>query len=396
MYKKLIVSCLICFFIVVGWANNSPNQWFTTNDKDITLQVNLFTISTCPFCQKAQAFLNDFAKRNPWVKINHYVINKDKASLITFHNFLQEQNIDDYSVPAIFFCNSRWVGFNNVEQSGAQLAAGLNYCHDQIIKNGQLSESTIQTLKQMSLANWYEENIQSGNSKPAFIFIMALLDALNPSGTLLFLTIVGFLMLLPNTKTILIILSAFVVGIGLGHYFQIAHLSLFHDFMALFRIPALLIGLGLILFTLIFLKKAVAFLPVAITFMTALLTAFAIQNYIQLNNSPNFALIVNQWLISQQFSMGKQIIYQLIYAFIYVIPFILISLLIIFLLHRTHWQKYLSSFQRLGKSLLIIIGAILAIYPYILNHIAVIFMTLVLGILMTWLFPKLGIIRENF
>ncbi|STX51193.1 Uncharacterised protein [Legionella busanensis] len=396
MYKKLILSCLICFFILLGWASTSQNRWFTKNAQDVTLEVNLFTISTCPFCQKAQTFLSDFAKRNPWIKINHYIINKDKQSLITFHDFLQEQNIDDYSVPAIFFCNSRWVGFRSVEQSGAQLAAGLNYCHDQIIKNGELSDPAIQTLKQMSLANWYEENITSANSTSTFIFIMALLDALNPSVTLLLLTIIAFLLILPNRKTIFITLSGFILGIGIAHYFQIAHLSLFHDFIALFQIPAILIGLGLIIFTLIFLKKSAPSSSIAITFMTALLTAFAIQSYIQLNNSPNFALIVNQWLISQQLSIGKQITYQLIYTFIYVLPFILLSLLIVFLLRRTRWQQYLSPLQCLSKSLLIIIGAILAIYPYILNHLIVIFMTLVLAILITWLLPKSDVTRENF
>ncbi|MGQ3889354.1 hypothetical protein ACQUW5_10020 [Legionella sp. CNM-1927-20] len=396
MYKKLILSCLLYFFMLLSWANNVPNQWFTINGKEVTLQVNLFTISTCPYCQHAQAFLNDFAKQNSWVKINHYVINKDKQSLIIFNNFLQEQNIDDFSVPAIFFCNSRWVGFKNVEQSGAQLAAGLNYCYEQITKHGKLSESTIQTLKQMSLANWYEESIKTTNSTPFFIFIMAAMDALNPSATFLILTLVGFLILLPKKSLILPILFGFLLGAGLAHYFQIAYLSLFQHFMELFRIPAILIGLGLITFTLIFFKKTIVNLPVGITAMTALLTAFAIQSYIQLNSLPNFALIVKQWLISQQLSIGNQIIYQLIYILIYLISLALISLLITLLFKHTRWQKYLMALKRLEKSLLIIVGALLVIYPYSLNHLFFIFIALALSVLITWLFPKLSFMREIF
>ncbi|WP_419420930.1 hypothetical protein ACNVED_06430 [Legionella sp. D16C41] len=396
MYKQLIASLLLYLISFLSWADSLPSQWVTANNKDIKIQVHLFTISTCPYCKNVTIFLNDFAKRNPWVEIHQYVINQDKSALLLLNNFLQEQSVNDFSVPAIFFCNSRWIGFKNTTKASDELTAGLNYCHEQVLKTGKLSETTVQTLQQMALANWYEGNIKPTASTSFFILLLAAIDALNPSATLLIFTFIGFLMLAPdNFRAKLLVLIGFIVGVGLARYFQIAYLPIFYEFMRLFRLPAILIGLGMVAFTLIIGNK-IKQIPIGITVFSGLLAAFAVQSYEQFNSLPNFALIVKQWLINQQFSIDKQIFYQLAYTLIYLLSLTLAGLIVVLLFHRTRWRKYLIAFRRLTKAFLLVVGAILIIYPYGLNNLFFIFITLVLSLLITWLLPKFYLTKENF
>ena len=190
-----------------------PSRWFTIKNKQVILHLHVFTVSTCPYCQKAETFLNDLALKNPWLDIHPYVINTDKQALITFNKFLQEQKLSDFSVPAIFFCDSRWVGFKDVEKSGAQLLAGLNYCHEQLSKTYELSPTTVTTLKQMALANWFAGGLRTTpSSSSSFVLLMAFIDALNPSVTLLVFTFIAFLISLLKQGRQLMGVIAFILG----------------------------------------------------------------------------------------------------------------------------------------------------------------------------------------
>ncbi len=379
----------------VNWASDLSTQWFTGSGKQVTLQVHLFTVSTCPYCQKAEAFLNDLASKNPWLDIHHYVINTDKQALVTFSQFLKGQQLNDFSVPAIFFCDSRWVGFKDNEKSGAQLLAGLNYCREQISKSGELTPATVQTLKQMALANWYEGSLTTPPSTPSFIPLMAIVDALNPSATILVFALIAFLISLPTQNKRAVILISFALGAGLAHYFQFAHLSFFYTITALLRPLAILIGLGLMIFILKFVKKSNAQLVIATTAILVFFTALIIQSYIQINNSPNFALIVKQWLVSQQFSASKQMFYQLIYIMTYVITLALDALIIVLLFRLKRLQNYLPLFKRLGESFLLVVGVFLIAYPYQLNRLSFIFIVLILTVLITWILPKFYVTKKN-
>ena len=145
-----------------------------------------------------------------------------------------------------------------------------------------------------------------------------------------------------------------------------------------FRLLAVLVGIGLILFSLRPLSRI-------ITFSLVFLTALVIQSYVQMNNSPNFALIVKQWLVSQQFSAGKQIFYQIIYLLVYLITLTLDALIIVLLFRLKRLKKYLPAFKRLLDSFLIAVGLVLIIYPYELSRLFFIFIVLGLSIIIMWL-----------
>lgn len=395
MYKNLIIGLALSLITLFSWAGDLPMRWFTINGGQVILHVHLFTVSTCPYCQKAETFLNHLALNNSWLEIHHYVINTDKQALVTFSKFLQEQKTNDFSVPAIFFCNARWVGFKDSEKSGAQLLAGLNYCREQISKAGQLSTATMQTLKQLALANWYEGSLATPPLSPSFMPFLAMVDALNPSITILIFAFIAFLISLFKQTRQSIILISFLLGAGIAHYFQLAYLSFFYTIMPLLRPVAVFVGLGLVLFILIVIKKYKKSLSTIKMSSLIFLTALVIQSYIQINNYPNFALIVKQWLVSQQYNVSKQAFYQFIYVLVYLITLTLGALAVVLLLRLKRLQNYLPVFKRLGESFLLTVGLILIIYPYELNRLFFIFIIVGLSVLIAWILPKFYHVREK-
>lgn len=126
------------------------NNWYEINNKkEVTLNVSLFMSSECPHCHKASEFFSVLEKE-PWIKINRYVINQSDEALKNFYVYLQHFLSDDFAVPTVFFCDSRWVGFISEEVSGKKLLESLNYCRAQIAKEGSLSQATIQVLREKS------------------------------------------------------------------------------------------------------------------------------------------------------------------------------------------------------------------------------------------------------
>lgn len=117
---RFFTSLFLLIFLISGWANVPL----------ASVEMDLFVSSTCPHCHKAEAFFNSKASEMPWLKINKYVINEDKAALELFYQRLKAINASDFTVPTLFFCGSRRVGFDTPEQAGAKLIQELQYCHE--------------------------------------------------------------------------------------------------------------------------------------------------------------------------------------------------------------------------------------------------------------------------
>jgi hypothetical protein len=177
----------------------------------------------------------------------------------------------------------------------------------------------------------------------------------------------------------------FLVGMGVIHHIQEGHTAFFYQAITWSRIPALLVGLGLIAYIVKYYStnSTVGHQTFAIPILI-ILTAMLLQIY-QQTCIPNFSLVFRQWLDSQQYSFAKRGIYEIIYQLLYLLPLFVFVLFIIGL--RNH--KWLNRFQfgltQAAWCILIIIAAFFIFYPEGLSSLALSFVTLILALLTGWL-----------
>ena len=386
-------------FLTVGWADNQSFSWFSVdNNKQVTIPVDMFLSSTCPHCEKANAFFNELETKYPWLAIRRHVINQDKVALETYHQFLQKLKLSDFAVPAIFFCNTRWVGFVDAQTSGKQLVKSLNFCRDQIAKTGELSTTTVEILNQMSTANWYEENLQPQLSPFVFIPIMAIVDTLNPLSLFIILTLFSFLFIERQKKTQIGTTLLFLLSVGLAHHIQQIHTEFFYQILPMLRFPVIAIGVGLITYVFYLHPKVFSVrrtLPAIISFILAMLTGFFVQVYQQIH-TPNFSLIFHQWVMTQNLTVFWQLMYSLIYQLIYVLALGLITGgLIALIKYYGNGSQHQRRVGEFAWQYLIIIGLILIVYPVFFASIKFSFVAFVMALLTSWMSFKMWTKRST-
>lgn len=152
---KLVIYIIFILNVSTGFAKAHADSWFNLNAaKQAVIHVDLFFVSKCPSCHNVDVFFQELEKNEPWVEVHRYVINQDRSALQLFYARLHQQHSLDFVTPTIFFCDSRWVGFGFKNGSNNQpLLKGLTYCRQKIQQQGQLSQGTVQVLRQWSAAN---------------------------------------------------------------------------------------------------------------------------------------------------------------------------------------------------------------------------------------------------
>ncbi|WP_298623607.1 hypothetical protein [uncultured Legionella sp.] len=349
------------------WANTSPTSWYTQQgDKEVALNVELFVSSTCKYCHKADAFFTDLEKTTPWVHVTRYVINEDKQALIRFNELLAEENVYDFSVPAVFFCNSRWVGFSSNETTGKDLLRGLNYCKSQIEKKGALTSVTVNVLKRWGNANLFDSAMVDEPSAARYIATIAIMDAYNPCS---FFCITGFFALLflqDNRRKQMITGLLFIAAVGVVHYFQQAHASAFFGLLPWLRVPAVATGLFSFYLAGQYYRKRTA---ANLLFLLSFLLAFMVQIY-QQTCVMNWSYIFGQWLYNQPLTFGQHLVYQLAYQSIYLVSLLVLLFLYVYLIRFEFFARFKQKFYMVGLLYIMAIGLILIVYPLALANLA--------------------------
>ncbi|KTD35887.1 hypothetical protein Lnau_0871 [Legionella nautarum] len=381
---KNTLAVFLLLFSTLGWSQDL-SSWFSKGENNqIKLRVDLFLSSTCPHCQKADAFFHSIEAQTPWLDIHRYIINKDKTALDTFHQDLQQLDIDDYAVPAIFFCNSRWIGFDETGITGQNLLKGLNYCHQQISQQGTLEPETVSLLEQLSNASWFNANMTSKPSLALFTLTMALTDAFSPCSLFVFFALFSFLWLHKEPKEMIGFTVLFLLALMIVHHFQQDHTIFFYQILNSLRIFALLIGLGLIVYMLIIYSRGSSAHPNFSIPILVFLTAAITQAY-QQNCIPNFGLVYQQWLDSQRLPTLQGEIVEIIYHFIYVIPLAIFAALFIYFREHQKLQKIAPLLTHTAWFLLLILGVFLVVLPEGLSSFGLSLGALGLSLLTGWL-----------
>ena len=367
------------------WANSTPYSWYSQDsDKKVTINVALFLSSTCPYCHKSDAFFKEIEASYPWVHVTRYIINEDKNALLRFSQLLTEQDMLDFSVPSVFFCDSRWVGFAAAETTGADLLHAINYCKQDIEKKGTLSPATVKVLKRWANANMFNSGVVGNPSTTKYITTVALLDAFSPCALFCIICFFAFLFLQERRKKQVITGLLFILAVGIVHYVQQVYISTFYQLLPWYRLPALLVGLlTLYLMYQYYKKKTIHNLLVLLAFPVA----FMVLSY-QQTCVMNWSNIFEQWLDNQHVSSGRAILYQAAYHMMYLLPLIVTLLLYILLIRVKFFVNLSPKLNCIGLLYLTTIALILIIYPLALSNLMLSLLITIILIVCGWILSR--------
>lgn len=348
------------------WANDHSFIWYTTSaNKEAQLNVALFLSSTCPHCQKTDAFFHEIEPANPWLHVQRNYINLDKASLTRFSEFLAEQKATDFAVPSVIFCDSRWVGFDSAQTTGKDLLHALKYCKQQLEEKGELTSTTVTVLKRWANANLMNSGITENPSAAYYILVVSLLDALNPCALFTFAAFFAVFFMQKERKVRLQSALLFIIAISLSHYFQQTQANAFFQLLTWLRIPLVFFGLYTLYLVLNYYNKQMV--KSRIMLVWSFVFAFLVQSY-QQTCVMNWSYTFEQWLHSQNLPQIHQSLLQLIYQGVYLVPFIFMLFFYSLLSRKRFLSDLMPQMHMISLLFISIIALFLMIFPSLLTQ----------------------------
>lgn len=356
---------IIFLFSISLWAHSSSSLWYEKGtDNKIVLNVELFLSSTCPHCHKADAFFKEIEITTPWLHVNRYIIDKDKSALARFNQLLNDQQMGDFAVPSIFFCNSRWVGFASVETTGKDLLHALNYCRQQIEQKGELTTASTSVLRRWANANLFDSGMTEHPTAGKYLTVVALVDAFNPCALFSIGSFFALLFMQESRKRQIISGILFIVAVSIVHLTQQMFANIFYECLPWLRWPAAVIGLfAFYLAGQYYRKKTTSNLFYLLAFLLGFITQAFQQTCLM-----NWSYIFQQWLYNQHISNVRAGLYQFAYQLMYIAPLILALILYVSLIKMKRMKHLEKVLQSIGLLYLLAVALFLIIYPPVLSN----------------------------
>ena len=303
--------------------------------------------------------------------MHRYYINTDTQALERLNQLdaAQKITINPFAVPAIFFCNIRWLGFDSKANTGEVLLKKLQYCRHQISKTGQLSPTTVKSLSEWSEAHWYEEHIDGTPSWLPLVASLAAMDALMPCSLWAVWVILSFLLLMQPGRARLLAGGVCLIVIGLCHALQQVNSALFYHLLFAAKWPMVLVGLACLAAgfrwyqTALPLDAARGRVQNTVLCLLALFLVLGVYSYSH-DCVPNVALVFQEHVAKQNISFALQLFYTGLYQLVYlVLLVILLGAAVFGCARKTHRQTLI---QKLAGIILLVAALYLIIYPILL------------------------------
>lgn len=346
---------------------NTPSMiWYTEDaEKKINLHVALFLSSTCPHCQQESSFFKQLEEKTPWLIVERHFINENKADLLLFTQLVNATNIMDIAVPAVFFCDSHWIGFQSPETTGKGLLKALKYCKHRIEKQKTLTPASVTVLRHWAQAN--QLSLMTHESTPPLQYLLGLsfLDIINPCSLFCFLAFWAILFLPTNTARKAFSGLLFLILLGSLHYFEQTHSALFFGVLSWLRIPGFALGLmSVYLLWMLYQKKY----PPAYLWYPWMCSFVLVTQMYQQNCTMNLVFTFQYWLDTQSFSAAQKNLLQAGFQLLYVLPPTLLFLFYLLFSGRPWFSQRSETLALFGGLAIGTIALFLMIYPVGLSY----------------------------
>jgi thiol-disulfide isomerase/thioredoxin len=244
LIRLLALACLLLISHLAGAAPDpkSDEFWYgTAADGTPTVRLYYFFSPTCPHCQAAAPFIDEFAARSPWLEVQKFVVKDNRANARFYYETALALGTQALSVPGFIFCRQVLIGYDSAESTGAEIAAALELCHEQRLANpnpggpavsadsagetaaeaGELAGTTVH----LPLFGPVDAKVLS---LPVLTLVLAGMDAFNPCAFFVLLFLLSLLVHAKSRARMAVVGGTFVLFSGLVYFvFMAAWLNVF-------------------------------------------------------------------------------------------------------------------------------------------------------------------------
>jgi thiol-disulfide isomerase/thioredoxin len=215
--------------------------WYGEEPGAVTLFY--FYSPTCPHCQAAKPWLEQFAQENPWLQVKRYSVKDNRENARLYFNTAKSLGVEALSTPGFMFCRQVVIGYDALETSGKQLAEALRACHERRLTSPPPSAAagTPDGSGAAAVASAAEEKAGTtvsvpflgtvdakALSLPVLTVVLAGMDAFNPCAFFVLLFLLSLLVHARSRTRMAIVGGTFVLISGLVYFvFMAAWLNVF-------------------------------------------------------------------------------------------------------------------------------------------------------------------------
>ena len=347
-------------------------------------QLTLFYGDGCPHCAEEEIFLEELVENYPELEVNMYEVWYNKSNADIFKNFSQNYGVEARYVPATFFEEYHWIGFN--EDIATEIEEKVSQCN-QGICNPQEVQSTI-----VDIPFFGEVDVQETG---LFIFtiMMGTLDGFNACAMWVLCFLLSLLLYSKSRKHVFFIGGTFILVSGIVYFiFMAAWMNAFM-FAGHLRWIQILIAVLAIIFGLINIKEYF-FFGKGISFMIPkdkksdivrrmrelinpktgfIMTLFGVAslafmvNLIELLCTTGLPAIYTSALAQFNLPWYSNYLYLLLYIVMYMIDdFIIFSIVVTTMSSKKFTEKYGRISKLISGLIILSLGLIMLINPKLL------------------------------
>ncbi|MGB5101862.1 MAG: thioredoxin family protein [Steroidobacteraceae bacterium] len=94
-----------------------------------TVRLYYFFSPTCPHCQAAAPFIDEYAAHTPWLELKKYSVKDNRPNAKFYYETALALGTQALSVPGFVFCRQVLIGYDTAETTGAEIVKALEKCH---------------------------------------------------------------------------------------------------------------------------------------------------------------------------------------------------------------------------------------------------------------------------
>ena len=242
---------LVALLMIAGVAGAAPDPrsdefWYgTAADGTPIVRLYYFFSPTCPHCQAAAPFIDDFAARSPWLEVRKYVVKDNKANARFYYETALSLGTQALSVPGFVFCRNVLIGYDTAETTGAEIVKALEGCHAERLAHpgadvaADTSAGTPMAGEPAAASAGDEASTTvhlpivgtvdaKAFSLPVLTLVLAGMDAFNPCAFFVLLFLLSLLVHARSRARMLVVGGTFVLFSGIVYFvFMAAWLNVF-------------------------------------------------------------------------------------------------------------------------------------------------------------------------
>jgi thiol-disulfide isomerase/thioredoxin len=215
--------------------------WYGSEPGSVNLLY--FYSPTCPHCQAAKPWLEQFASANPWLQLKRYTVKDSRENARLYFNTAKSLGVEALSTPGFVFCRQVVIGYDKAETTGKQLEEALTACHERRLANpgapdataapdgsgGTTSASAAEEKAGTTISLPFVGAIDAkALSLPILTVVLAGMDAFNPCAFFVLLFLLSLLVHAKSRTRMAIVGGTFVLFSGLVYFvFMAAWLNVF-------------------------------------------------------------------------------------------------------------------------------------------------------------------------